>query len=355
MKKLLISLSILLLASCASSQTQPNEGNLIESLNQDDYAVLIPFESSPVRSYHGTYLGKADFMEVGARLLTKTKSVFDPKTYFISEGQVLTPSLLGQLVKRESSDNPYGLNPPSGSNFQTGINEVSVLDAVLVADVVETDFYTGSSMDPVLSGIAFAMVLNDQISQADGTLVPVDPQRLYEYASDMGRKLERFIRTLADMEDIPVYIALYSTESLDSYLPGKFIGEGTFDGRSGQFSQTSETWVMFPSSVASTLDPQTDASFSSFRSKIVDFIPETIGVIGEARYVNNDLDFLRLSLSIQAKTYTEVFALAQYTASLLEGFEKGNYGIIVKINSIDETLVLIERDRLGNLSLISPY
>lgn len=355
MKKLIVSLSLILLASCANTTPNPNEGNLIESLTQGDYSVLIPFESSPIRSYHGTYLGKADFMEVGARLLTKTKSVFDPSTYFISEGQVLTPTLLGQLVKRESSDNPYGLNPPSGSSFQTGLNDVSVLDAVVVADIVETDFYTGSSSNPQLSGLAFAIVLNDQLTQVDGSLVPVDSNRLYEYASDMGRKLERFIRTLADKEDLPVYIALYSTESLDSFLPGKFIGEGSFDGRSGQFSQNSESWALFPSSAASSLDPLTDASFSSFRSKIVDFIPETIGVIGEARYVKNELDFLRLTLSIQAKTYTEVFALAQYTASLLDGFEKGNYGIIVKINSIDETLVLIERDRSGNLSLISTY
>jgi len=355
MRKIVIVCLMLLLGACSSETINPNSGSLIESINQDDYAVLIPFDSSPIRDYHGTYLGRPDFMEVGSRLLDKSKAYFDPKDYYLSEGQILTPTLLGNLVKRESSDNPYGLNPPSGSLFPSGNGEVTLLDAVIVADIVETDFYQGDSANPQLAGISFAIILNQTHTLEDGAQISITTDRLYTYGSDMGRKLERYIRTLTDLEDMPLYITLYSTESMDSTLPGHFMGEGYFDGRSGQFSDNTENWALFPSSQASLQDPVIDASFLIFRRDVQDFIPEAIGIIGEGRYVENDLDFLRLTLTIQAKTFTEVHALIQYVASLLEGFEQKNYVMIVKINSISETLALIQRDLAGNITVIEPY
>ena len=239
-KRLSLFLSLLLLVGC-SSQVDVNEDlNLINSSISGDYSVLVPFESSPVRAYHGTYLGKADFMEVGSRLSEKAKDYFDPEHYYMSEGQVLDIEELTALVTRESSDNPYGLNPPSGSEFVTGVGDITVLNAVAIADVVEMDFYTGSATNPELAGLAFTIVLNDQLRMTDGTYTTVTESRLYEYGSDMGRKLERFIRTLANMESIPVYIALYSTSSIDNALPGHYIGDGYFDGRSGQFKENAE-------------------------------------------------------------------------------------------------------------------
>lgn len=355
MRKIVLLCLILLLGACSSETLNPNAGSLIESINQNDYAVLIPFESSPIRDYHGTYLGRPDFMEVGSRLIDKSQTYFDPQDFYLSEGQVLTPTLLGKLVKRESSDNPYGLNPPSGSSFPTGEADITLPDAVIVADIVEIDFYQGDSANPSLAGISFAIILNQTHTLEDGAQVDVTTDRLTSYGSDMGRKLERYIRTLTDLEDIPLYITLYSTESMDSTLPGHFIGEGYFDGRSGQFSVNTENWVLFPSTQATIQDPVIDAAFLVFRGKIQDFIPEVIGVIGEGRYVENDLDFLRLTLTIQAKTYTEVHALIQYVAALLEGFEQKNYVMIVKINSISETLALIQRDLTGKITVIEPY
>ncbi len=352
MKKILLILSLIALTACSSNTDATVDLNLINSNSQGDYAVLIPFESSPVRAYHGTYLGKADFMEVGARLSEKSKDYFDPDNYYMSEGQVLDIDELTDLVTRESSDNPYGLNPPSGSEFVTGVGDITVLNAVAIADVVELDFYSGSASNPELSGLAFAIVLNDQLRTSDGSYTSVTETRLYEYGSDMGRKLERYIRTLANMESIPVYITLYSTASIDNALPGHYIGDGYFDGRSGQFSENTEEWRLFPSTSASESDPMMDASFSVFKEAIQDFVPENVGVIGHAHYVDNDLNSLDIFVHIQAKTYAEIYALTQYSASLLQEFDLAGYDIIVKIESIDDTLAMIERNAQGEISVI---
>ncbi len=353
MKKILTLLSIiLLLSACSSSSDEGLDLNLINSTNNGDYSVLVPFVSSPVRAYHGTYLGKADFMEVGARLSEKAKSYFDPSQYYMSEGHVLDINELSQLVTRESSDNPYGLNPPSGSEFVTGVGDITVLNAVAIADVVEMDFYTGSASNPELAGLAFTIVLNDQLRTSDGSYTTVTQSRLYEYGSDMGRKLERFIRTLANMESIPVYIALYSTASIDNALPGYYIGDGYFDGRSGQFKENSEEWRLFPSTAAASADPALDASFSAFKGSIQDFVPENVGVIGHAHYVDNKLNSLDIFVHIQVKTYAEIYALTQYIATLLKEFDLASYDIIVKVENIDDTLAMIQKDRSGEITVI---
>lgn len=353
MKKLLnIIISLVLLSACSSNVDENLELNLINSVMNGEYSVLVPFESSPVRAYHGTYLGKADFMEVGSRLSDKTKDYFNPENYYLAEGQVLDISELNSLVTRESSNNPYGLNPPTGSQFVTGVGDITVLNAVAIADVVELDFYSGSSSNPELSGLAFAIVLNDQLKMEDGSYTTVTQNRLYEYGSDMGRKLERFIRTLANMESIPIYIALYSTASIDSALPGHYIGDGYFDGRSGQFKTNSEEWRLFPSTAAASADPVLDASFSAFKGSIQDFVPENVGVIAHVHYVDEDVNRLNLFIQIQAKTYAEIYALSQYSASLLKEFDLAGYDIIVKIESIDDTLAMIQRDTSGNISVI---
>ena len=73
MRKILIILSMVLwLSSCSAQDENSTDLNLIASTNQDDYSVLIPFQSSPVRAYHGTYLGKADFIICVPEQMTRT-------------------------------------------------------------------------------------------------------------------------------------------------------------------------------------------------------------------------------------------------------------------------------------------
>jgi len=352
-KKLFIIFILLLLSACSSS-IEPSGNLKIESTKKNEYCVVLPFKASDVRQYHGTYLGRADFLEIGSRLEQKSKAYFSVDEYCFSEGQVISNSDLTKLVRRESSSNPYGLNPPSGSEFLVGTSNISVLDAVVVSDVMEIDFYKKNSEDISVSGISFAIVLNQSLSTPNGS-VSVSDEVLYEYGSNMGRKLDRYIRSLSDMEDMPIYIALFVTNPSDAVLPGRYIGDGYFTARGGQFNTNNEKWVLFPTSQATSLDAALAEKFNSFKSSITRFIPESVGVVGEARYVDNQTDFLRITLTLQAKTYSEIRALTQYTTELLKEIDLGDYPIIIRINSISETLVLIELNEDNTLDIIYTY
>lgn len=353
MKKISLLILIILLSSC-SSKIDLGENTIIEKNDENEYSIILPFEASDVRQYHGTYLGRADFLEIGSRLEEKSKEYFNINEFYLSEGHVVSNSDLSKLVRRESADNPYGLNPPSGSQFLIGTSNISVLDAVVVADIMEIDFYQQNGGEISLAGMSFAIVLNQSLNTPDG-LVSVSDEVLYDYGSNMARKLDRYIRSLSDMEDMPIYIALYVTNPTDAVLPGRYIADGYFTARGGQINSNNEQWVLFPSAQASSLDGSLADKFNNFKLAISDFIPESVGVVGEARYVDNSTNFLRITLTIQAKTYAEIRALTQYTTELLKNIEQRDYSIIVRINSISETLVLIELSKNNKLDIIYTY
>lgn len=343
----------LLLAGCQKAEETP-PAKIIDRIDENEYRIVIPFEFSKNRQYYGTYYGRMDIMEVGSRLIEKSKVHFSVDNYYLGEGQVLTSERLSQLVRRESSDNPYALNPPSGSDFVTGIGDAAVRDAVVVAGVTELDFYTGTATDLQLSGLSFAIVLN-QVLNKDGVQYPVSPDVLFDYGSNMGRKLDRFIRSISSLEDIPIYIALFMTNPSDATLPGNYIGDAYFTSREGQFSRNDEDWELYPSSSGSSRNPEFAGLFGEYRNQIVDFVPESIGVIGEARYVDERIDYLRITLTIQAKTYVEILALTQYAAELVEGFGNRDYPIVIRVNSLTDTFSLVEISPEGDIQLVKSH
>lgn len=285
MKKFCIIISIILLSAC---QAEPlvTDPIVIDRINENEYSMVLPFVASKVRQYHGTYLGRADFLEIGSRLEDKSKEHFDANEFYLSEGQVLSNADLARLVRRESADNPYGLNPPRDSSFLIGTSNISVDDAVVVADVVEINFHKKNGDAFILEGLSLAIVLNQNLTTPTG-VVRISDQVLFDYGSNMGRKLDRYIRSLSDMEGIPLYITLFVTNPSDALLPGRFIADGLFTARGGQFSQNNEEWILFPSLQATKIDATLADEFSRFKTAITQFIPESVGVIGEARYVNN--------------------------------------------------------------------
>ena len=354
MRKIIFGIIMILALTACAAEEVVQKATVIESQDPGNYDILTPFDASPIRYNHGIYLGAIDLMDIGSRLQDHAKKVFSVKDYYLAEGQVLTITRVNNLLNRESTDNPYALNPPKGSQFETGLNGVNILDAVLVADIVEIDFYTGTITNPVLSGIGLALVFNQSI-EVNGIPTAISDTKLSEYAQNAGRKLERYIRTLQGMETIDIYMTLYTTQKIDATLPGHFFSEAVFTSREGQFTAISEEWVFFPSPSALTKDAQNSSAFNTLRNAIVKFTPESIGTVGEGLYVNGELDHLKITVNMQAKTYTEVYALTQIVVTYLETFNHQKYDIIVTVESNFKTAALIKLTKDDQLSVIITY
>jgi protein involved in sex pheromone biosynthesis len=332
---------VLISLSACSPTNNPNNGPDDIIRQEGEYAIVDQFTSSANRVYHGTYLPIHQALEVGSRLVDLSKKHFDVKDFYMQEGAIITLPRLGALVRRESATNPIGLNPPSGSLFPNG-SGVDILDAVVVSDVIEVNFMQRRGNEYTLAGISIAIVLNPSQSVGEGR-VRITPDRLYEYGSDMGRKLESYLRSLAGVGDVPIYITLYSLESVDAILPGGMIGEGLFLSRSGQFSKMNEAWILIPSTASNELNPLVHSLFLQLKNEVQTLLPEATGVFARARVINQRIDLMVIDVNANVKTYTELLALTQLILNETQDFEEQKMDIKIHIKNLNSTLVLIEK------------
>lgn len=333
------------MTACSPKEEDSNTQIILTETNKGEYAYLIPFVSSDTRSYHGTYQSRHDINEIGIGLEEYSKVYFAPADYYVQEGVVINRNTLLNLVARESDTNTQGLNPSKGSSFLTGNGDERVVDPVIVTDVFELDFIKKKNTEMTIEGITLAMVVNkNQRVTVDGATVnyTLTDDSLWEYASNAGRKLESYLRTLDGIADMPIYILIYSTASSDETLPGGYIGGGYFTGRSGQFTRFNEKWVLMPTTEGSQIDSDTYNKLLNMKRAVLEFLPESVNIIAEAKYVNNELTLLKIKLRVQGKTYAEVRALTQYCVQLIQDFNK-DMRIIVTVDSNDEIVAIIER------------
>lgn len=338
--KLILSfLMIFALNGCFKEEESTEEsGTVISSQSADQYTKLIPYDLSEARYWHGNAMSRMDAIKVEKGLERRVKHVFSVKEYIQSAGLLLDASDVQMLQRRESDDYPYGLNPPLGSFTVT--DAISIESPYLIYDVIEMDFY-GMENTQELSGIALAILMNSTVTtNQDGqeATVSIPLERLYSYGSNAGRKLERYMRQLTNVEaDCPIYISLYASSAANSSLPGVFIGEGTFTGRSGQFSFIDEQWAIFPSGQAESLDAALYSQFVSIKNSIHDFLPENVDMIGLGRFEDEQIRSLEIDINVQAKTYSEISALAQLVAKQCDELDTSLMDLNIEIKMFDKT------------------
>lgn len=343
--KLLVVLVLLLLVGCSNNSEETNNVTVLTETKEGEYTYIIPFVSTDTRSYHGTYQSHYDIVEIGIGLEDYSKQYFSTDDYYVQEGQVITRDILLSLVARESDTNTQGLNSSKGATFLTGNADESIVDPVIVTDVFELDFVKKSKTDYDIDGITLAIIVNkNQTVTVDGVdqSYTITDERLWEYASNAGRKLESYLRTIDGIADMPICILIYSTASSDATLPGGYIGSGYFTGRTGQFTQMTEKWYLIPTTAASNIDSDTYNKLINMKSAIKEFLPESINIMGQAKYIDGEISLLKIQISVQGKTYAEIKALTQYCTQLIRDFST-DMRLIVNIKDNDEVISVIER------------
>lgn len=347
---------LVLISACAKPIVDEDDNNVaIISSVAGEYPVAFDYEASSTRNYHGTYLGSYDLIEIGSQLIEKSKQHFSVKNYILQEGQIISNERLSDLVKRESSSTPSGLNPPKGSEFDIG-DGTTLLDPVLVADVVEVNFLDNDKDGLSLAGISVAVVFNQIQTRETSTSITtyeIEQERLYQYATDVGRKLESYLRTLDQVGEIPIYIGLYSTKNVDAAVSGSYFGEGYFVSRSGQFKPLNERWLIIPSSEVEKLDPITSSLFASLKKSLQQLLPEAVGVIGKGRFVNDKLDYIKIDIQLVGKTYMEIKATTQLAASIIEGSQDSGARLVAKVTSLGKVVAIVEKKANQNSVLIT--
>ncbi len=351
---LIVLVIAVLLGGCSKKTVDtPNDApTSLNTIESGDYSTVQPFNVSPTRASHGLYLGKLDLITIDKRLLAYSKSYFSPKSYSVSEGQIITNDVYSMLLKKyDANTNIYGLNPETSDTpvYLDGGKTISMVNPILVEDIIEKNFYKNSSLGTV-AGISIAVVMRTEqiINSSTGETALFDDALLYQYGQQIANKLSNYLRSeQADkVGDLPIYVAIYATASQNSYLPGHFLGGAYYESReAASFTAINESWIMLTSDAAQKTQQSLSSQFSFVKLEIQRFITnESPGFVGRALIVDNAVSELYIEVSGGFKSYTEVNALAQKINSLLSNFGDYSYPISIEIKNYTDILMTMKSD-----------
>ncbi len=340
MKKIISILIIsLLIMACAKNDVEDDPVVLVSG-DSSDYKYVIPFDSNYVRFAHIA----SEYMEIGKGLVELSKEYYDTSKYYLKEGSVLGDyrNDYQPLVKlRESTDNPSGLNPHRDTKLKVNENS-EVTGPLLVSDIFEIDFMSTKNTDEI-AGVSLALVLNKSIYDDNGNLVVVDDNILYEFGTEIaGPKLESYLRKKPELNNTPIMIAIYVVDNNNLSVPGNYIAKAQYINRQGKFEKINHRWLLFPTNTSASRDPMLNEQIISLKRSVLGFIPEDIGIVAYGEYKDDSLEYLKIDVNVQTKTYTEILALSNYIGEIIMSFDF-NVKIIVEIQSLNDTLSIIKK------------
>lgn len=353
--------SFLITTSACQKKKEENKKNVTDAINKDDYRMVIPFQSSDSRQIHVNYnRGEADINAIGKGLMNYNKDIFDPDTYYVQDGKILTLDTLGVgvefgdkegLLGFSSKQNSFGLNPKVGSKLEISDNKTINCGSqtIPIIDVFELDFYKSLDKKANFDGISFAIVLNNKIKDSKGKEHKIDKKYLEKIGENAVTKLEAYLNTLPDFnKNMEISVGLFAAESSDSSLPGHFLSFGHGKGKVSKYESCDQEWVVFPSKRAQKLDSVVWNEFNSFQQSIRNFLPNDVGVVGKGSFKDSKLDELQINIVAQTKGYPECTALVQYINETLSVFTNNDINIVVNVKNNNETFAMLNRKKGSN-------
>jgi protein involved in sex pheromone biosynthesis len=337
---------LLILVGCGSkSKGDGDVDDTIVKTEKGEYDLIAPFEASPIRYMHAINYREQDVMEVGRRLIEKSKEHFSTDSYRMSEGQVINETRYSELMTYKSTNNPNGLMTRYDGGLE--IDGVKLERPVFLNGIFEIAFHKdkGTKVD----GVSVALVLNrnQTIDSSTGAYHRLSDEALFKVGQSMGIQLGAYIRSLGNLSDVPIYIALYAQSSSEdklpgNYLPGYYIGDALVKDNAASFKTNKEGWLMLSDTEATKKIPNVAAEFRNLRSGVTFFTgDESTSLIGKAFLVDNKLELINYEVNVGAKTFMEMYSVGRYIMAQLNDSENLDVELKVNIKTYQNTRAVI--------------
>lgn len=350
----LIIVVLLVLSGCSvlnrnpdsESETPTIEQQVVKKVRDEDYEMMYPYMSSPLRQVRTIGSREVESYEIGRRLLDVSKDHFSVNDYLVTEGQLIDEGRYFELLVFKSDDNPNGLM----SKYSDGldIDGVTLVNPIFVTDLFEFNFYKKNEDDQI-DGISIALVLKKYqlLDEKTGLMHEMSDDALFNVGQTMGLQLSAYLRSLENMSDVPIYIGLYVQSSdIDklpgNYLPGYFIGGAYSKDTTMKFERSQESWLLLSNNEAQNKLPEVVSQFNQLKRKVEHFTADdSVGVVGKAFIVDNKLDTIRIDVNISSKTFLETYGLSQYISQEIDNLSEFGIPIKVNVSSFEKTRAII--------------
>jgi protein involved in sex pheromone biosynthesis len=365
---------VFLLSACAPNFQKQNEtvqtkekttGKAIipkYNISNNYYRTILPFEPGEARGLVVNNINtRYDLNEFEMGLMRIAQNSFDTDKYYFQEGQQIKAATIKQWLSRQytaaqlkennmkAADN-IGLNPvntsPAGSTPSS---------PVYLAHILEHDYLTKDDKGNVsLAGITIGLALNSIYYyklQSDGDTLEkkIPSAEMEQEGKKMAAEVVKRIRSMKNLGNIPITIALFEQQSKTSVVPGNFFTYSTVDQGSSDLNsweKVDEKYYLFPSTDAENDHRDDTIAFLNFKQDVEEYFPNYNGVIGKAFYVGDQLQDLSITIPIQFYGKTEGIGFTQYVTGLvMEHFPK-YLSVSVSVTSVDgpEALIVKKAD-----------
>jgi len=306
-----------MMTGCSSSDSDKEEKSSTDTSStdslDDSFYPMVNLGTNLIReNYYIDFYSSDDFQNIGRELQILATEHFSTSKYYMSEGLQLVKKDKDQLLKRsdDPKEYPYTLQPAKGSSLE------DVQDPNMVENICEQDIYTKNGTEYTLSGMAIAVII-DPTGKSDHKL---SDDTVNSYGKQVIEKLYKYLQSKKDLKDVPVLIGVYQENiSSENSYNGKFILSSYCSGGSvGEINSLDYNTYVFTSEDASKADESTASQFSVFKNNMKNAATEAIGVIGYGKYRNNSLQSLKIQLTLNVKTYTELIYLVELAADEMD-------------------------------------
>lgn len=271
-----------------------------------------------------------------------SKEYFSTKDYVFQEGQTLTKSTVEDWLARKSKSNPDGLNPED--NGKNGEND---RNPMYVQQIEEQDYMKEDANGKLtLAGITVGIGMNRkdyyQKEEYGATYVTnISKEEMEKQGKIAAAKVVARLRAKVG-NDIPIVVAMFQQAEMDSLVGGSFYAYTEVKAGSSEISDWTNTDIssyVLPATSTSSVPNDNDASaFNSFKNKIQNFFPNLAGVTAQAKYKNKNLQGLKVTITTQFYSETEITSFTQYVAKAAKTYLPSGIPIDIQIKGSDGTV-----------------
>ncbi len=318
-------------------QDDRNEVISTSASGENYYPILSSPAKNPSRETFYTSVSNFDFKSIGRGLQLYCLDYFSKDDYYLQEGQYLNNDRLREVLRRNPELYPYSIQPERGSVIE------GYEDAIMVTSVFEQNFLQRDNGEYTIKGAAFSIVIDPQ--DAFGKEVEMQDETVYAFGKEAAQKLYTYLKTLDQLQDVPILIMVYQSSTEKQIYGGHYIAKVYCQDSFGDYQSVDDRYVIFTSSEAENYDPTTYTEFVQFKQHLKDFSQyEALGAVGYVHYRNGSLESMVIHVRCNVKTYTELVTFLNVIASDLNDRFSKTFDIRVKVESQDDfEAVVIKR------------
>lgn len=340
------------LANNATNTAKTTKRYQTTTTNKNGYTVLLKngqYVVSPIAGMSAASNSNAlDSREIERGLLEISKNTFSPNSYVYQEGQQLEPELITQWLSRKSKHNKAGLNLKN--NGKTGEN---TRNPIMLEQIVEQDFLTGSGNNYQIKGISLALALNSKDYYQKKTDGPeystsISRSRQTEFGRLTANKIIKRLRKNNKFKSLQITIGLFSKADRNALVPGSYFMYGTAAPNSSKIDdwKSVETKTQALPTVGDEKAVNSDdaSAFNSFKSAIQDYFPNISGVTATLRYDNGKLSQENILITTQFYGYSQVESFTRLVMSQAKKYLSGDSNLEIKIASVNDVQALVSKN-----------